>query len=317
MKKIENKYKQIPKSLYFLLLTIILSAAITKGKTLSITNLQNLMLQVSIQGIVGIGMTFSLLCGEFDLAVGSVYTISGIIFAECLQKVPFFWAVVITFFVGALLGLVDGLVVNKMGINSFIATLATSYVFKGIANIICQGQPVGVGNSDIVVAISKMRIFGFTIYPFVFLGCLIIAILVLSKTSFGRNIYATGGNYEVSKNTGIKVDFYKIMSFVIVCLSAAIAGMLLTTRLQSATPIAGDDLNLVVIGAVIIGGTSTEGGIGSAQESFIGLLIFGIIINTMNVLGIAGYYQQVARGILTVAIIGITSFSNYRNTSVV
>lgn len=303
------------KSSFILILFILFSIIFSNGKTLSMSNLQNLMMQISIQGIVGLGMTFSLICGEFDLSVGSIYTFAGITFAKCLQVMPFFYAAIIAVSLGAFLGLINGFIVNKMKINSFIATLATSYIYKGMADIICNGEPTSVGNNNFVVNISKFKFLGIPIYLFILLFFSIISIYVLSNMRFGRNIYATGGNYEVAKNSGINVDFYKIMSFVIVCASAALAGVLLTIRLQSATPIAGDDLNLVVIGAVIIGGTSTDGGIGSAQKSIIGMLIFGIIINTMNVLGIAGYYQQVVRGVLTVAIIASTSYSNYRKTS--
>lgn len=303
------------KSLFVLAAFFVLAFVMSGGRSLSATNLQNLMLQVSIQGIVGLGMTFTLLCGEFDLSVGAVYTFCGIIFAKCVGVMPFVPALLITLAAGALMGLINGVVIAKLGLSSFIGTLATSYVFEGIGQLVSNGEPTSVSASETVVALSKFRIGGFAIYPYVFLLTALICFYILKYTRFGRNIYATGGNYEVAKNSGINVVFYKIMSFVIVCMLTALAGVLLTVRLQSATPIAGDSLNLIVISSIIIGGVSTAGGIGNIQMSVIGLLIVGVLVNTMDILGISGYYQQAVRGFMIVIVIGATSYSNYRNTS--
>lgn len=303
------------KSLVILLIIVILAFIASGGRSLSATNLQNLMLQVSIQGIVGFGMTFTLLCGEFDLSVGSVLTLCGIVFAKSVGIMPFALAVLITLVIGILLGLINGLLVSKMGLSSFIGTLGTSYVFKGIAELLSSGKPTSVSANATVAAISKFKIAGFAIFPYLFLIAGLICAYVLTYTRFGRNIYASGGNYEVARNSGIKVDFYKIMSFVIVCAMSAIAGILLTIRLQSATPIAGESLNLLVISSIIIGGTSTTGGVGNIQMSFIGLLIVGVLTNTLDLLGVSGYYQQVVQGLLTVIVIGTASYTNYRNVS--
>ena len=227
------------KSLMILAAIIILAFVLSGGRSLAPANLQNLMLQISIQGIVGFGMTFTLLCGEFDLSVGSVLTLCGIVFAKCVGVMSFPLAVLIALLTGAALGLVNGVLVSRMGLSSFIGTLGSSYVFKGIAELISNGKPTSVSANEFVVAISRFKIAGFAIFPYLFLLTGLICAYILMYTRFGRNIYATGGNYEVAKNTGINVNFYKIMSFVIVCTLAAAAGILLTIRLQSATPIAG------------------------------------------------------------------------------
>lgn len=303
------------KSLPILLVIIIIAAVLTGGKSLEKGNLQNLMLQVSIQGIVGFGMTYSLLCGEFDLSIGAILTTCGIIFAKVCNQFGFLPGVVAALIVGAIFGLFDGFLVNKMGIPSFIATLGSSYIFKGIGQVISQGQPTSVASNNIVVAMGNVRIAGFSIFPFIFIFVGIICAYHLKYTRFGRNIYATGGNFEVAKNSGIRVDYYKIMSFVIVCVSAALAGVLTTVRLQSATAIAGDNLNLTIIGAVIIGGTSTVGGVGNIPMSLFGMLIMGILTNTLSVMGISGYWQQVVQGMIMVIVIGYSSYANYRKTS--
>lgn len=303
------------KSLPILIVILIIATILTGGKSLEKGNLQNLLLQVSIQGIVGFGMTYSLLCGEFDLSVGAILTTCGIIFAKLCNLWGFLPAMVVTLVVGAVMGLFNGFLVNKLGLSSFIGTLGSSYIIKGIGQIISQGQPTSVGNNATAVFLSNLKIGGFAIFPIIFILVGLICTYHLRYTRFGRNIYATGGNYDVAKNSGINVDFYKMASFVIVCVSAAFAGVLTTVRLQSATAIAGDNLNLQVIGAVIIGGTSTTGGVGNIPMSFLGLLTMGVLINTLSVMGISGYWQQVVQGLMMVIVIGSSSFANYRKTS--
>lgn len=303
------------KSLPILIVIVILAAVLTGGKSLETGNLQNLMLQVSIQGIVGFGMTYSLLCGEFDLSVGANLTTCGIVFAKVCNAWGFFPALLVTLALGAVFGLFNGFLINRLGLSSFIGTLGSSYIMKGLGQIISQGQPTSVGGNATAVMLSNLRIGGFAIFPFLFILVGLICAYHLKFTRFGRNIYATGGNFEVAKNSGIKVNFYKMMSFVIVAVSAAFAGVLTTIRLQSATAIAGDNLNLQVIGAVIIGGTSTTGGVGNIPMSFLGLLTMGVLINTLSVMGISGYWQQVIQGSMMVIVIGASSFANYRKTS--
>jgi len=303
------------KSLPILIVILIIATILTGGKSLEKGNLQNLMLQVSIQGIVGFGMTYSLLCGEFDLSIGAILTTCGIIFAKLCNLWGFLPAMAVTLVVGAVMGLFNGFLVNKLGLSSFIGTLGSSYIIKGIGQIISQGQPTSVGSNATAVFLSNLKIGGFAIFPFIFILVGLICTYHLRYTRFGRNIYATGGNYDVAKNSGINVDFYKMASFVIVCVSAAFAGVLTTVRLQSATAIAGDNLNLQVIGAVIIGGTSTTGGVGNIPMSFLGLLTMGVLINTLSVMGISGYWQQVVQGLMMVIVIGSSSFANYRKTS--
>ncbi len=312
-----RRFLKTYKSLMILAAIVILAFVLSGGRSLTAANLQNLMLQVSIQGIVGFGMTFTLLCGEFDLSVGSVLTLCGIVFAKCVGVMHFPFAVLAALFTGVLLGLINGILVSGMGLSSFIGTLGSSYVFKGIAELISNGKPTSVSGSEFAVAVSRFKIAGFAVFPYLFLLTGLICAYILMYTRFGRNIYATGGNYEVAKNTGIRVKFYKMMSFVIVCTLAAAAGILLTIRLQSATPIAGENLNLLVISSIIIGGTSTTGGVGNIQMSLIGLFIVGVLTNTLDLLGVSGYYQQVVQGLLTVTVIGTASYTNYRNTSAV
>lgn len=304
-----KRYKSVA-----ILLILLLLMAIVNPMFFKASNIRNVFLKVSIQGIIGFGMTFALIAGEFDMSVGAILTLSGIIFAALLPTVGFFPALLITLCCGVVMGLINGTMIARLKLSSFIATLGAQYVYKAIALIISQGKPIRIEDS-IAIAISELRIGKSTIFPFLFILAGVITFYVLNRTRLGRNIYATGGNTEVAANSGINTKFYKTIAFVIVCTASALAGILMSIRLQSATTIAGDDTSLTVVSSVIIGGTSPAGGVGGAFESFIGLLIIAIVTANLDLLGISGYYQQVVQGLLTVLIIGATSYSNYRKTS--
>ena len=304
-----KRYKSVA-----ILLVLLLLMAVVNPMFFRAANIRNVFLKVSIQGIIGFGMTFALIAGEFDMSVCSILTLSGIIFASLLQTMGFLPAMLITLLCGVVMGLINGTLVARLKLSSFIATLGAQYVYKAIALIISQGNPIRI-TDPIAVAIGELRIGKSTIFPFLFILAGVIAAYVLNKTRLGRNIYATGGNTEVAANSGINTKFYKSIAFVIVCAASALAGILMSIRLQSATTIAGDDISLTVVSSVIIGGTSPAGGVGGALESFIGLLIIAIVTANLDLLGISGYYQQVVQGLLTVIIIGATSYSNYRKTN--
>ena len=299
-----------------ILIAVVIFAACASNQFFTMDNIQNLFLQVSIQGIISFGMTFTLIAGEFDMSVGSNLTLCGILFAQLLATMGLGAAILIVLLVAAVLGLINGILVAKLGVCSFIGTLGTMYAYKGIALMLSDGQPVPA-RTEAVTAISNAEIGGFSVFPFIFLIVGIISAYILTRTRFGRNIYAVGGNAEVAATSGINVVLYKAMSFVIVGVVAGLAGILLTMRLQSAKPIAGDNLNLIVISSIIIGGTSPAGGIGSIPKSFIGLMIIGVLTNLLSLVGVSGYYQQVIQGVMTVVIIGATSFANYRRVSAI
>ena len=297
-----------------ILIILLIGFGIFKPSFYTEENLQNLMLKASITGIIGFGMTFCLIAGEFDMSVGSILTLSGIVFAMMLNSMGFVAALIATILLGACLGLINGTLVTRMKLSSFIATLGVMIAYKGLALVIGGGNPIRVVNPT-ALAISNYRIAGNTIYPFLFILAGLACGYVLMRTQTGRNIYAVGGSAEVAKHSGLNVSFYKTLAFVLVGVASAIAGILTCTRLQSATAIAGNDVNLTVISSVIIGGTKPTGGSGGALESFIGLMIIAIVKQGLDLLGVSGYYQQVVQGLLTVIIIGSASYFTYRNTS--
>lgn len=309
MRSAVKRYKSLA-----ILALLLLAVAIARPSFFGGDNLRNLFLRVSMQGIIGFGMTFCLIAGEFDMSVGSILTLGGIVFAIALERMGFVAALAVTVLTGVLVGLINGTLIARMRLSSFIGTLGAMYAYKGLALIISKGNPIRVVDPT-AIAISEFRLFGNTIFPFLFIFAGICSAYVLMRTQTGRNFYAVGGNAEVAKYSGLNVAFYKTLAFVIVGVASALAGALTSIRLQSATSIAGNDINLTVVSSVIIGGTKPSGGSGGAIESFIGLMILAVVEQALDVLGISGYYQQVVQGFLTVAIIGASSYSSYRKVS--
>lgn len=304
------KFANKRKTLLILILMFILPA-LSVPHFFTSYNIINLLVQVSLNGVIACGMTFALIAAEFDLSVGSVMACSGIIMVLLIPELGFFGGVAAALLASALMGLINGLLVSKARINSFIATLGTMTLYKGIAMKLSDGKPIHTDN-PIVVALGEYKLFGIPIYPIVFLLICMIGVYVLNRTRFGRNVFATGGNKEVTKNSGINVSFYKTMVFVIVCITSGVAGVLLVFRLNAASAITGDSTSLLVISGIIVGGTSTAGGDGSMSRSIIGMFILAIIANALDLAGIYSYYQMAVTGALTVVIIGTASYFNYR-----
>ena len=198
-----------------ILVVVVIFATCASNLFLTIDNMQNLFLQISIQGIISFGMTFTLIAGEFDMSVGSNLTLCGILFAQLLSTMGLGLAIIVVLLVAAVLGLINGILVAKLGVCSFIGTLGTMYAYKGIALMLSNGQPVAA-RTEAVAAIGYAEIGGFSVFPFIFLIVGVISAYILTRTRFGRNIYAVGGNAEVASNSGINVVYYKAMSLLMV-----------------------------------------------------------------------------------------------------
>lgn len=270
---------------------------------MSYDNFMNIFSQIAIYGVVACAMTIAIIGGEFDLSVGSTFGLSTVVF---ILTAPYFGvpaAVGITLLVGFGIGFLNGLLVS-IGINSFIATLATMIAVKGISLTLTEGEPVQWFD-DGLYEFGNGSVGGISYLFLVMLGAVILTQLILSRTHFGRNIYATGANYEVARNSNIKVRFYKRMIFVILGLASAFAGIMLACRMGAGLGIYGDDLSMYVVAAVVIGGTSLSGGKGSAIQTLLGMLFMGVLFNGLNMLSVSTYWQLFIRGIIVVIVIVI------------
>ncbi len=294
------------------LFAIIVFMSIASPFFLTRDNLINVLLQASTYGIMACGMSFAIISGEFDLSIGSTMALGGLVSILLAPVIGQLGAILAAIVAGCAVGLINGLLIAKIKISSFIVTIATMGIFKGLALKISGGAPV-LSENDWFYLIGNGTILGIPNLILVLILFIAIAQYVLAKTRFGRNVYTIGGNKEVAQNSGIDVETDKMIVFVISAFTAAVAGILLASRLNTGSALHGDSVALFVISGIVIGGTSLAGGIGSAIKSIIGILIFTLISNSLDLLRVFSYYQTTIRGILMIIIIGFDAYTRARS----
>jgi ribose transport system permease protein len=267
---------------------------------LSVTNLLNVVRQSSIFGIMAIGMTFVILTGGIDLSVGSILAVAGAISAGILKGgAGLLPVVILALVIGIGCGLANGVIITVGRIAPFVVTLGMMSIARSITLIYTKGYPIS-GFTGSFRFIGGGDILSLPFPIIVFLLTVIMAWLILTQTRLGRYTYAIGGNEETVKLSGINADFYKTIAYVISGITAAMSALILTSRLNSAQPVAGQGYELDVIAAVVIGGTSLSGGRGSVWGTLIGALLIGVINNGMNLLGISPYFQLLVKGLIII-----------------
>jgi ribose transport system permease protein len=279
--------------------------SLTTEVFLTTRNLQNVVTQVGAVAVAATGMTFVLLCAEIDLSIASVATFTGMLAA-------FFWVgdsialgswgILVGLGVAAGIGLLNGFMVAYIGIPSFMMTLAMLTIAAGLSIYVNQGKPIfdvpdllrdlgGAGN----------RLYGIPVIGIVALTVLVIGEFVLGYTKFGRYVYMTGGNREAAEMSGVNTRQVIMLTMMISGLSAGMAGMLYAGRLNSANPGSGAELLISTIAAVVLGGTSLFGGEGGIKNTILGVVIFGILSNGLNLLpNISIYFKDALEGIILV-----------------
>lgn len=267
---------------------------------LSIANVMNLLRQVSINALIAFGMTFIILTGGIDLSVGSTLAFSSVIMAHLLMNgINPIFAIIVACLVGLILGCINGVIISYGKIEPFICTLATMTIFRGLTLVLTNGNPItGLSNSILFQLFGKGYMLGIPIPVITMILVFILAWIVLTKLPVGRKVYAVGGNEKVSEIVGIKSAKIKIMVYSISGMLAALAGAILTSRLNSAQPTAGQSYELDAIAAVVLGGTSLSGGKGKISGTLVGALIIGVLNNGLNLLGVSSFYQMVVKGIV-------------------
>ncbi|MEI6877072.1 MAG: ribose ABC transporter permease [Spirochaetota bacterium] len=266
----------------------------------TLNNMILVIRQTSIYGIMAVGMTFVILTGGIDLSVGSILALSGAICAGMLKSgMPLPAVLALTMAVGLGCGLFNGLVITVGRITPFVVSLGMMSIARGVTLIYTKGYPIS-GFSEEFRFIGGGYVLGVPVPILIFLGIVLLAFVVLTQTRLGRYTYAIGGNEETVKLSGINAGFFKSLAYVIAGLTAAISALISTSRLNSGGPQAGVGYELDVIAAVVIGGTSLNGGRGSIWGTFIGALMIGVINNGMNLLGISSYFQLVVKGFIII-----------------
>ena len=262
----------------------------------TVANMLNVAQQTSINAIVAVGMTYVIVSGGIDLSVGSIVALSGVVLGVLLQgQQPLPVALLGAIAVGVACGLLNGSLVSWGGLPPFIVTLGMMSVARGAALLFTEGRPVsGFEPSFRSLATGHMA---FVPAPVVvMLAVYALAHLVLTRTTFGRYVYAIGGNEEATRLSGINVKGHKTAIYAVSGLMSAVAAVILTARLNSAQPIAGMMYELDAIAATVIGGTSLMGGEGTLAGTLIGALIMGVLRNGLNLLGVSSFLQQIVIG---------------------
>lgn len=282
------------------LLLICLALTLLSDRFLTIPNLTNIIRQSTINGIIAVGMTLVIFTRGIDLSVGSILAFSVVVTADTLQSGwPVFLAIVLGLAVGALMGLISGLLVTQVKIPPFIATLGVMTLGRGLALVYTDGKPITglpesfrfLGNGYLG-PIPMPIVIAFIVFGVAYIG--------LTKMKFGEYIYAIGNNERAARLCGIPVKRYITATYAIAGLLSALAGYILIGRINSAQPIAGSGFEFDAIAAVVVGGTSFEGGEGSLMGTLLGVLIIAVINNGLNLLNVPSFYQDVVKGIVIV-----------------
>ncbi|MGG0756649.1 MULTISPECIES: ABC transporter permease subunit [Brevibacillus] len=276
------------------LLVIILS--IVSSDFLTVSNIFNVLRQVSINALIAFGMTFVILTGGIDLSVGSTLALSSALSAGMMASGgdPFL-AIVVGLLAGLVMGAFNGILVAKGNVAPFIATLATMTVFRGLTLVYTEGKPI-TGLPDSFGMVGKSFFLQIPMPVIWMLLSFIALYFILKHTTFGRHVYALGSNEEATRLSGVSTTKVKIWVYSISGLFASLAGIILTSRLNSAQPTAGTSYELDAIAAVVLGGTSLSGGKGWIVGTLIGAMIIGVLNNGLNLLNVSSFYQLVAKG---------------------
>lgn len=276
-------------------------------------NLLNVLKDAAVNEIIAFGVTLTVIAAGCDLSVGGVMCLSGIVSIQLMNGGMNMWlAIAIAVLTGAIVGFLNGFLVVAQKTEAFIITLGMGMLIKGINQQLTDAHPVSCTNMEFM-KLSNGKIGG--VIPNLALIMIVFGLLIyalLRYTSYGRNLYALGGDYDVAKYSGINVVATKWIAFILSGTMAAIAGVLLSSKLNTGSSIYGDDTALMVNCGVVVGGTSFAGGVGGIVQSFIGLMVLQLLANCMNMLGIAPYLQQVCQGIVIVAIIWLDCFGRKR-----
>jgi len=302
----------IPGIFWGVVFLIIVFSILRPGRFLSTINMMFLMRNSVVLTVAGIGMTFAILVSQVDLSVGSVISLSGVIAAVLMRGgVPVFAAVFVALLSGVLVGLVNGTLIARFKFDYWIVTFGTMGVCAGLALVVSDGRTVPVTN-DIFAWIGGGRIgqVFFMVYFTILLA--IIMQFILTKTRFGHKIYAIGGSEQNAINSGIPVVRNRIYVYMISGLFASIAGIILAAMGSAASPISGTAYSFEAIAAVVIGGTTFDGGKGGVIGTVLGALMLRIIASGLNLLGVAATWQQFIIGAVIVSVIIIDVLGDKR-----
>ena len=304
-----KKWIEILLEKYMMLMVLLLTCviiSIIKPVFLTTMNLTNVLRQVSMIGIIAVGMTFVILSAQLDLSVGAVVALVGALASgfQVRNGIATWVAVILPLILAIAIGLISGIIITKLKVHSFIVTLGMLSIVRGFMLLYTKGRKI-----DILIPayeyIGAGMIGPVPVPVIIYLAIIGIATFTLSKTRFGRYVYAIGGNAEATRLSGISVDKLKIIVMSLSSFTAGLSGIILSARISAADPLMAEGWELNAIAAVIIGGTSLFGGQGGIGKTVIGTLFLGVLTTGLNLMGVSPYYQMLLIGILIVVAVVI------------
>jgi ribose transport system permease protein len=305
---------------YFVLIVVFVVMCAVFGylrpNFLSGRNALNILTSGSLVGLIAIAESYLIISGMIDLSVGGIAAFSGV-FAAILAQNGWSLPMIIltTLLVGMLFGLVNGILVTKIQLQPFIATLATMSIARGLGFIICNVKPVRVANSAFN-AIGTLKILSISLPVVILIVLFIVFGVILNRTTFGRKVYMIGGNANAARLAGINVAMVKIKLFIISSGLAALGGIILAARMTSGQPTAASDVDFDAITAVVLGGIAMTGGTGTMIGTFIGLMVMLTLNNGLLILGVTTYWQNVAKGLVLIFALTLDHYRTKRSKRV-
>jgi ribose/xylose/arabinose/galactoside ABC-type transport system permease subunit len=287
--------------IYLVFVGIFVVLSFANRSFLTTNNLLNILKQASIVSVIAIGQTFCLVAGGLDLSAASVMALAGVMSAMLGRpgSPPIVVSVAVALAIGAACGLLNGLAIAKGGIPPFIATLGMQQAARGMALLVTNATPV-FGLSNQYAFLGGGKLFGIPMLVIVLAIVLLICWFILSRTKFGRHIYAIGGNEHSAHVCGIRIVRTKIAVYVIAGLMAGLGGLLLAGRIRSGTPTMAEGYELDAIAGAVIGGVSTSGGVGKVYGAIVGAIMLAMISNGLDLINVPSYYQQIIKGLIIV-----------------
>lgn len=304
--KITRKY-----GIYLVFFAFVIICSFLHRAFLSYKNIANVLRQASVYGILAFGESLVIISGSIDLSLGSVLALTGMVSVNAyLSTGSFLAAFLVAIIIGACCCGISGVLVSKVKLPPFVATLAMDNIARGAVFLYSGGRPIyDIGD---IGKLSSNYFLKIPIPVYFLVAICIFTSVLLSKTTLGRNIYAVGGNAEAANAAGISVARSKILAYILCGIFAGIAGLLQMARINSALPDTGDGYHGDAIAAAVIGGISMSGGNGNAIGTFVGALIIAMISNILNLMGIQSYWQLVFKGIIIIAAVSFDIINKNR-----
>jgi ribose transport system permease protein len=274
-------------------------------------NLENILYQNASVGVVAVGMTFVMIAGGFDLSVGAIYALAAVVFATLSNSHSMTVAFALTLLVGLTAGTINGAIVTKLNVNPFVATLGTASLFGGAAYIYSESAPV-ISQNENFRRFGNDRLVGLPVIVWVLIIIILVGGLLLSRTVYGRSVYAVGGNNEAARLAGIRVHMVRGSTFSLVGVLAALGGMMLASRVGVGQGDFGATIPLDAIAIVIVGGTSLLGGEGAMWRTVVGLCLLGTINNLFDSLGWTAPAQEIVKGTILIVAVSIDVMARKR-----